>query len=61
MNKYLAGVTPNLKNKEETQKRLRQIALKWARIAREKTKEDCPIENVSHRTVPIGAPWAHSA
>ena len=57
MKQYPVALVTNLKGEEERKARISEIALKWARIAREKTKEDCSTQNLDSPAVPIGAPW----
>ena len=41
-----------LQNRDREQARIKQISLKWARISREKAKEDFSIQNRAHGNVP---------
>ena len=41
-----------LRNRDRERARIKQIALKWARISREKTKEDFSTQNRALGSVP---------
>jgi hypothetical protein len=51
MKNSLASALAILQNRDRERARVRQIALKWARISREKTKEDFSIQNRAHGNV----------
>jgi hypothetical protein len=56
MKNSFASAPTTLQQKDHERSRLKQIALKWARISREKIKEQSSTHTVAHPTVPIGAP-----
>ena len=46
MKQYPVAFVANLKGEDERKARISEIALKWARIAREKAKEDCSTQKL---------------
>ena len=52
MKNFPASAFAILQNRDRERARLKQIALKWARISRERTKEDFSTQNRAHGNVP---------